>query len=78
MCNVYNQWCDISCATLYIGVQLDVTLFGYVISQLMLHICRVSKTFGEWYQKTHKTEEKVKTPPGTPYPYITIHLIRTT
>jgi hypothetical protein len=22
----------------------------------MLHICGVSKTFGEWYQKTNKTE----------------------
>jgi hypothetical protein len=22
------------------------------LSQLMLHICSVSKTFGEWYQKT--------------------------
>jgi hypothetical protein len=26
----------------------------------MLHICRVSKTFGEWYQKTHKTEDANK------------------
>jgi hypothetical protein len=26
----------------------------------MLHICGVSKTFGEWYQKTHKTEETNK------------------
>jgi hypothetical protein len=26
------------------------------LSQLMLHICSVSKTFGEWYQKTNKTE----------------------
>jgi hypothetical protein len=23
----------------------------------MLHICGVSKTFGEWYQKTNKTEK---------------------
>jgi hypothetical protein len=23
----------------------------------MLHICGVSKTFGEWYQKTNKTED---------------------
>jgi hypothetical protein len=30
------------------------------LSQLMLHICRVSKTFGEWYQKTHKTEDTNK------------------
>jgi hypothetical protein len=22
----------------------------------MLHICGLSKTFGEWYQKTNKTE----------------------
>jgi hypothetical protein len=27
------------------------------LSQLMLHICGVSKTFGEWYQKTNKTED---------------------
>jgi hypothetical protein len=30
------------------------------LSQPMLHICRVSKTFGEWYQKTHKTEDTNK------------------
>jgi hypothetical protein len=26
----------------------------------MLHICRVYKPFGEWYQKTHKTEDTNK------------------
>jgi hypothetical protein len=26
----------------------------------MLHICGVSKSFGEWYQKTHKTEDTNK------------------
>jgi CRISPR/Cas system-associated endonuclease/helicase Cas3 len=26
----------------------------------MSHICDVSKTFGEWYQKTNKTEDKNK------------------
>jgi hypothetical protein len=26
----------------------------------MLHICGVSKTFGEWYQKTNKTEDANK------------------
>jgi hypothetical protein len=26
----------------------------------MLHICRVSKTLGEWYQKTNKTEDTNK------------------
>jgi hypothetical protein len=30
------------------------------LSQLMLHICGVSKTFGEWYQKTNKVEDKNK------------------
>jgi hypothetical protein len=25
------------------------------LSRQMLHICGVSKTFGEWYQKTNKT-----------------------
>jgi hypothetical protein len=33
---------------------------GLTLSQLMLHICRVSKTFGEWYQKTHKTDDTNK------------------
>jgi hypothetical protein len=33
---------------------------GLTLSQLMLHICRVSKTFGEWYQKTNKTEDANK------------------
>jgi hypothetical protein len=44
------------CNTVY-GVRrlIDLTL-----SQLMLHICRVSKTLGEWYQKTHKTEDTNK------------------
>jgi hypothetical protein len=27
------------------------------LSLLMLHICGVSKTFSEWYQKTNKTED---------------------
>jgi hypothetical protein len=26
----------------------------------MLHICGVSETFGEWYQKTNKTEDTNK------------------
>jgi hypothetical protein len=26
----------------------------------MLHICGVTKTFGEWYQKTNKTEDTNK------------------
>jgi hypothetical protein len=30
------------------------------LSQLMLHICGVSKPFGEWYQKTNKTEDTNK------------------
>jgi hypothetical protein len=30
------------------------------LSQLMLNICSVSKTFGEWYQKTNKTEDTNK------------------
>jgi hypothetical protein len=33
---------------------------GLTLSQLMLHICGVSKTFGEWYQKTNKTEDTNK------------------
>jgi hypothetical protein len=35
-------------------------LCGLTLSQLMLHICGVSKTFGEWYQKTNKTEDTNK------------------
>jgi hypothetical protein len=27
------------------------------VSQLMFHICGVSKTFGDWYQKTNRTED---------------------
>jgi hypothetical protein len=30
------------------------------LSPLMLHICGVSKMFGEWYQKTNKTEDTNK------------------
>jgi hypothetical protein len=30
------------------------------LSLLMLHICGVFKTFGEWYQKTNKTEDTNK------------------
>jgi hypothetical protein len=30
------------------------------LSQLMLHICGVSKTLGEWNQKTNKTEDTNK------------------
>jgi hypothetical protein len=30
------------------------------LSLLMLHICGVSKTFGEWHQKTNKTEDTNK------------------
>jgi hypothetical protein len=33
---------------------------GLTLSQLMLHICGVSKTFGEWYQKTNKTADTNK------------------
>jgi hypothetical protein len=35
-------------------------LRALTLSQLMLHICGVSETFGEWYQKTNKTEESNK------------------
>jgi CobQ-like glutamine amidotransferase family enzyme len=30
------------------------------LSLLMLHICGVSKKFGDWYQKTKKTEDTNK------------------
>jgi hypothetical protein len=35
------------------------TYSSLTLSQLMLHICSVSKTFGGWYQKTNKTEGKL-------------------
>jgi hypothetical protein len=35
-------------------------LKALTLSQLMFHICSVSKTFGEWYQKTNKTEDTNK------------------
>jgi hypothetical protein len=34
--------------------------FILTLSQLMLHIRGVSKTFGEWYHKTNKTEDTSK------------------
>jgi hypothetical protein len=34
--------------------------FSLTLSLLMLHICGVSKTFGDWYQKTNKTEDTNK------------------
>jgi hypothetical protein len=36
-------------------MQIPVT--ALTLSQLMLRVCGVSKTFGEWYQKTNKTED---------------------
>jgi hypothetical protein len=35
-------------------------LSSLTLSQLMLHICSVSITFSEWYQKTNKTEDTNK------------------
>jgi hypothetical protein len=39
---------------------LQCQVYCLTLSQLMLHICRVSKMFGEWYQKTNKTEDTNK------------------
>jgi hypothetical protein len=36
------------------------TISILTLSLLMLHICGLSKTFGEWYQKTNKTEDTNK------------------
>jgi hypothetical protein len=51
----------------YVVLMRWMVIYGYgvpggalTLSQLKLHICRVSKTFGEWYQKTHKTEDTNK------------------
>jgi hypothetical protein len=42
----------------------QVRIFGLsmllTLSLLMSHICGVSKRFGEWYQKTNKTEDTNK------------------
>jgi hypothetical protein len=37
-----------------------VVFWFLTLSLLMFHICGVSKPFGEWYQKTNKTEETNK------------------
>jgi hypothetical protein len=42
------------------GRQSTFILPCLILSLLMLHICGVSKTFGEWYQKTNKTEDTNK------------------
>jgi hypothetical protein len=47
----------------YRGRQTEVYKIRHAhltLSLLMLHICGVSKTFGEWYQKTNKTEDTNK------------------
>jgi hypothetical protein len=38
----------------------DVRIVSLTLSLLILHICGVSKTFGEWYQKTNITEDTNK------------------
>jgi hypothetical protein len=44
-----------------INTRHSPTCFGALtLSQLMLHICSVSKTFGGWYEKTNKTENTNK------------------
>jgi hypothetical protein len=40
--------------------RLSPQLHNLTLSLLMLHICGASKTFGEWYQKTNKTEHTNK------------------
>jgi hypothetical protein len=35
-------------------------LGALTLSLLMLHICGVSQTFGEWYQKTNKKQDTNK------------------
>jgi hypothetical protein len=42
------------------GMRNCATSYNLTLSLLMLHICGVSKTFGEWYQKTNKTEDTNK------------------
>jgi hypothetical protein len=41
-------------------VSTSLRTAAVTLSQLMLHICGVSKMFGEWYQKTNKTEDTNK------------------
>jgi hypothetical protein len=38
-------------------IKYIVLYFG---EQLCMYVCDVSKTFGEWYQKTNKTEDTNK------------------
>jgi hypothetical protein len=45
------SWCVECCG---------VTVNHLTLNLLMLHLCGVSKTFGEWYQKTNKTEDTNK------------------
>jgi hypothetical protein len=44
----------------FIVVEIAAWLMTLTLSQLMLHICNVSKVFGEWYQKTNETEDTYK------------------
>jgi hypothetical protein len=41
-------------------ILLAIQCWPLTLSLLMFHICGVSKTFGEWYQKTNKTEDANK------------------
>jgi hypothetical protein len=40
--------------------RLEFSTSTLTLSQLMSYICGVSKTFGEWYQKTNKSEDTNK------------------
>jgi hypothetical protein len=42
------------------GQSFTLMVTWLTLGLLMLHICGESKTFGEWYQKTNKTEDTNK------------------
>jgi hypothetical protein len=54
-CRTGKKKCPVRKIWINFKLALPLTL-----NQLMLHICGVSKMFGEWYQKTNKTEDTNK------------------
>jgi hypothetical protein len=60
------QLSKLNCQIEYLLLRYVLWLFiicvhlALALSLLMSHICGVSKTFGEWYQKTNKTEDTNK------------------
>jgi hypothetical protein len=55
--NVKGAAMELNISLPYLISSEGITL---TLSQLMLHVCGVSKTFGKWYHKTNKTEDTNK------------------